>query len=281
MKTQAPKKPASKKPAKKASGKLVGKATALKGNAKKIIAKKVIAQKAPAKKAPGKKAAAGKTLPPKAAKKTSKAVAKPVNSKTSKLPVKKPPASKKTAAKKLVSKLPSSKSVQKVLPSVKTAPLAEKSFSKPGVAASSKSPARQAADPHKASWSAPSRPVTQAGKSVPSQLIPTSIAPMPAPDLLESDQGADPGFLRADEVFDETDYAQHLQLMEQADIARRAREMNRPQTHPNFDGKHCLECDIEMPPARLQAGRIRCVDCQEEVEAAERRSSALAKGRSI
>lgn len=100
-----------------------------------------------------------------------------------------------------------------------------------------------------------------------------------APDLLENDEGANPGFFQTDEVFDETDYAQHLQLMEQADISRRARELNRPQVHPDFDGEHCIECDIQIPPARLQAGRIRCVDCQEEVESEARRNQNLIRGR--
>lgn len=100
-----------------------------------------------------------------------------------------------------------------------------------------------------------------------------------APDLLEKDEGANPGFFQTDEVFDETDYAQHLQLMEQADVSRRARELNRPQTHPDFDGQHCIECEIQIPLLRLQAGRIRCVDCQEEIENEDRRNQNMAKGR--
>lgn len=77
--------------------------------------------------------------------------------------------------------------------------------------------------------------------------------------------------MRNDEVFDETDYAQHLQLMEQAQISRMARELNRREHHPDFDNKHCVECDIEIPQVRLDAGRIRCVDCQEELETAAKR----------
>lgn len=35
-----------------------------------------------------------------------------------------------------------------------------------------------------------------------------------------------------------------------------------PQTHPDFDGVHCLECDSEIPQQRLAMGRIYCVPCQ-------------------
>jgi len=39
-----------------------------------------------------------------------------------------------------------------------------------------------------------------------------------------------------------------------------------PQTHPDFDGTHCIDCEAEIPPGRLALGRIRCVDCQEHME---------------
>lgn len=100
-----------------------------------------------------------------------------------------------------------------------------------------------------------------------------------APNILENDEGADPGFMQNDEVFDETDYAQHLQLMEQAEVSRRARELNRPQVHPDFDGVHCVECDIEIPKLRLDAGRVRCVECQQEIETESKRLYNLERGR--
>lgn len=77
--------------------------------------------------------------------------------------------------------------------------------------------------------------------------------------------------LPADEVFDEADGAQHLQLMEIADVQRRARLLNQPEVHPDFDGKHCVECDREIPPERLKLQRVRCVDCQQDLEAQARR----------
>jgi RNA polymerase-binding transcription factor DksA len=38
------------------------------------------------------------------------------------------------------------------------------------------------------------------------------------------------------------------------------------ESHPDFDGKHCLECGGDMPEQRLAWGRIRCVDCQSLLE---------------
>ena len=29
-----------------------------------------------------------------------------------------------------------------------------------------------------------------------------------------------------------------------------------------FDGQHCTDCDDEIPPARLDTGAHRCIDCQ-------------------
>lgn len=32
--------------------------------------------------------------------------------------------------------------------------------------------------------------------------------------------------------------------------------------HEDFDGKHCLDCEIDIPEARLKDGKIRCTKCQ-------------------
>ena len=76
----------------------------------------------------------------------------------------------------------------------------------------------------------------------------------------------DPGFLTNDDVFDEADHAQWQQLREQADIQSRAMQLNRPETHPDFNGSECVECGIEIPLARLKMHKVRCVDCQNELE---------------
>ena len=31
----------------------------------------------------------------------------------------------------------------------------------------------------------------------------------------------------------------------------------------DFDGKHCFECDSEIPSGRLALGKFRCITCQE------------------
>lgn len=91
-----------------------------------------------------------------------------------------------------------------------------------------------------------------------------------APDIL--DQSGDPGLLTNDEVYDETDQAQYLQLCEMAEIHRRIQEMNRPVIHLDFDGIHCIDCDMEIPPLRLAIkGCVRCIDCQEMFEKQKKR----------
>ena len=42
------------------------------------------------------------------------------------------------------------------------------------------------------------------------------------------------------------------------------------QSHPDFDGTHCIDCEVHMPLQRLAMGRIRCVPCQTAVEHRER-----------
>lgn len=46
------------------------------------------------------------------------------------------------------------------------------------------------------------------------------------------------------------------------EVARRCA----PETHPDFDGTHCVECGDDIPAERLNLGRIRCVYCQERIE---------------
>lgn len=36
----------------------------------------------------------------------------------------------------------------------------------------------------------------------------------------------------------------------------------RPETHPEFDGDNCVECDNPVHPLRLAMGKVRCVFCQ-------------------
>lgn len=42
------------------------------------------------------------------------------------------------------------------------------------------------------------------------------------------------------------------------------------QSHPDFDGVHCIDCDDGLPEVRLTMGRIRCVHCQVILERKQR-----------
>lgn len=39
-----------------------------------------------------------------------------------------------------------------------------------------------------------------------------------------------------------------------------------PEHHEDFDGLHCVDCDEEIPAARLALRRVRCVECQTIIE---------------
>lgn len=67
------------------------------------------------------------------------------------------------------------------------------------------------------------------------------------------------------DILDQAAYVTDL-MTERAIAAQR--EHSRPETHPDFDGLHCVEddCGIEIPEPRLQLGKVRCVDCQARLE---------------
>lgn len=70
---------------------------------------------------------------------------------------------------------------------------------------------------------------------------------------------------RSADLIDEAN-ALAAQLTEGAIAA--ARQANAPETHPDFDGKHCVseDCGDPIPEARLRMGKIRCVRCQQVLE---------------
>lgn len=59
-----------------------------------------------------------------------------------------------------------------------------------------------------------------------------------------------------------------LELAEELENAQRDHAIMKsatlaaPESHPDFDGTHCIECDNDIPEGRLRLGRIRCVYCQ-------------------
>lgn len=38
------------------------------------------------------------------------------------------------------------------------------------------------------------------------------------------------------------------------------------ETHPDFDGQHCMECGNEIEDGRLKLHKIRCIECQRAIE---------------
>jgi hypothetical protein len=68
------------------------------------------------------------------------------------------------------------------------------------------------------------------------------------------------------QVADESDRATLIETARNDDALERIRARVQPETHPDFDGVHCVECDDALPAARLALGRVRCVVCQSAIE---------------
>lgn len=47
-----------------------------------------------------------------------------------------------------------------------------------------------------------------------------------------------------------------------------------PESHPEFDGEHCVDCAIQIATGRLALGKVRCIGCQSDLES--RRARGLA-----
>lgn len=65
---------------------------------------------------------------------------------------------------------------------------------------------------------------------------------------------------------DHADVAQDAIELLAAEAERRARGKSKPETHPDFDGVHCVDCDDDIPAGRLVLGKVRCVYCQALLE---------------
>jgi RNA polymerase-binding transcription factor DksA len=75
---------------------------------------------------------------------------------------------------------------------------------------------------------------------------------------------------------DEREFELAEKYIESANAAALAlvRQSLEPESHPDFDHKHCIDCGVCMPVQRLLAGRIRCTDCQALLEQMRRRQLA-------
>lgn len=56
--------------------------------------------------------------------------------------------------------------------------------------------------------------------------------------------------------------AERLERAQREYLIQQASARTLPESHPHFDGAHCVECDMPIPRARLDLGKIRCVPCQ-------------------
>lgn len=69
---------------------------------------------------------------------------------------------------------------------------------------------------------------------------------------------------------DNLDIAADLQQQLNESSLERVRRAAAPESHPDFDGKHCLECGEKLPKLRLTMARIYCVLCQTAIEKAKK-----------
>ena len=65
---------------------------------------------------------------------------------------------------------------------------------------------------------------------------------------------------------DENDRASNAEFVHNQDNLERIRALAKPESHPDFDGRHCVECCEAIPKPRLALGKVRCVICQQRLE---------------
>jgi hypothetical protein len=67
---------------------------------------------------------------------------------------------------------------------------------------------------------------------------------------------------------DDLEMAGALQEHYNAEGRARSERALAPETHPDFDGVHCVEadCGVELPAVRLAYKRIRCTPCATAAE---------------
>lgn len=65
---------------------------------------------------------------------------------------------------------------------------------------------------------------------------------------------------------DFVDMASDLELAFNAKAVYNVQQRIKPEHHPDFNGKDCLDCEDPLTVGRLEMGRIRCVGCQEFLE---------------
>lgn len=91
-----------------------------------------------------------------------------------------------------------------------------------------------------------------------------SVSEIKKPTYVEPTYGTET--IDYDDVYDEGDIASALEMGFIAKALAEHKNKVAPESHPDFDGEHCLDCDADIPVIRLNMGKIRCVDCQTELE---------------
>jgi RNA polymerase-binding transcription factor DksA len=67
-------------------------------------------------------------------------------------------------------------------------------------------------------------------------------------------------------VADPADIGNERAELHLAAALKRALGKSAPESHPDFDGKNCLDCEEPILVERLALGKIRCVHCQSVLE---------------
>ena len=108
----------------------------------------------------------------------------------------------------------------------------------------------------------------KSAKKVATPEVATVITPVLSVDLSPAAYGVSgrEGLLESTEVYDEADIASAIEQGLIAQALANHRHKVAPEKHPDFDGVHCVECEVPIPEGRLQLGKVRCVDCQTELE---------------
>ena len=65
---------------------------------------------------------------------------------------------------------------------------------------------------------------------------------------------------------DDSDAASAIETRFTHEALRGALARGRERIDPRFDGEHCIDCNADIPAARLALGKSRCIGCQEIVE---------------
>lgn len=72
--------------------------------------------------------------------------------------------------------------------------------------------------------------------------------------------------MSSERLSEQIDQAQEMQRENEARALANVRANLAPETHPDFDGKHCVDCTGLIPKARLLMEKVRCVVCQDILE---------------